>query len=98
MPANSESLPFHCAFRLPPLPATGLWSAKAFKTRQSPGEASPGLGAHPRLVRERPCAACNHPKAACIHASGSTFMGNIVEEFEYACPTCGAFTTYKLWF
>ncbi len=98
MPPNSESLPAHIAFHLPKIPLEGLWSAKAFKTRQSPGVRLPALGAHPRLLLERPCAACNYPKATCIHASGSTFMGNVMEVFEYGCPACGAFTTYKLWF
>ncbi len=98
MPPSSEAVPVHVAFHLPKTPLEGLWSARAFKTRQSPEGEFPAMGAHPRLVHERPCAACNYPVATCVHARGSNFMGNIVEEFEYACPTCGAFTTYKLWF
>lgn len=97
MPVNAESLPIHLAFHLPKIPQEGLWTAKAFKIRQSPEVGFPFLGTHPRLLLERPCVACNYPKANCIHATGSNFMGNIVEEFEYACPICRAFTTYKLW-
>lgn len=96
MPANPESLPVHSAFHLPRLPRDGIWSAKAFGTRQSLADVAPALGAHPRLQLERPCAACNAPGAVCVHARGDSFMGNIIEEFEYTCPACGAFTTYKL--
>ncbi len=96
MVMTSKAIPVHFAFRLPKMPQEGLWSVKVFPTRQTPVEHLPRFGPHPRLMLERPCAACNFPHATCIRAGGGNFIGNIIEDFEYACPTCGAFTTYKL--
>ena len=92
-----DPLPVHPAFLVPKMPRRGLRVVTPFPTRQSPTDVPPALGAHPRLLLERPCAACDYRTASCLYAEGQTFMGNVVELFEYACPACGAFTTYKLW-